>query len=284
MGQAVLGCCSASAIAPAAGVHSETYPLLEGDQGTEQTIRLIRRAVRESLVDPAVRQTVARILQGVPAHDDLAEARRIYSWVLSNIRYTKDPVDHETVSNARWTLLHRIGDCDDINGVLLPSLLMTAGHPVRLVTIANIPNAPETFTHIYAEVQINGRWIPVDAARLNAAFGKEPGNFYRKRVWDLIEDRFQDVAGLSGTAVRLGGWVEDFMSIVRTGTDAANQVIAQWRGVPYYPPPTGPGVTATGTQLPGGGYQVTAQSSGLSTNTLLLLGGGAVVLLFLARK
>ncbi len=268
-------CCSTCAetsgavtglLLPREGARSETVPLLEGDEGTEQTIALIRRAVRESLSDPAVRAAAARILQGVPAHDDLAEARRLYSWVLANIRYTKDPVDHETVSNARWTLQHRIGDCDDINGVLLPALLMMAGHPVRLVTIANVPMAPDAFTHIYAEVAINGRWIPVDAAREGAAFGKGPAKFYRKRIWELGEDRFQEVAGLGGELVGLGQEDPWWRQLINAGIDAAKKWQYSQTSPEYTPPPPS-------TQL----------ITGISNNTLLLAGGG-LMLVLLMRK
>jgi len=280
-------CCSTCAetsgavaglLLPREGARSETYPLLEGDQGTEQTIALIRRAVRESLSDPAVRAAAAGILQGVPAHDDLAEARRLYSWVLSNIRYTKDPVDHETVSNARWTLQNRIGDCDDINGVLLPALLMMAGHPVRLVTIANVPMAPDAFTHIYAEVAINGRWIPVDAAREGAAFGKGPATWYRKRIWELGEDRFQEVAGLGGSRVGMGGWVEDVTAIFQAGASAAGDIYSSIRGVPYTPPY----VPSTTTSYPPAPQPSAPLVSGISNTVLLIAAAG--LLFLLSRK
>ena len=221
---------------------SESVPLLDGDPGTVQTVRLIRRAVRESLVDPYVRASLAHILKGVPPHNDFAEARAIFGWVLHNIRFTKDPVDIESVKDAKWTLVHGIGDCDDINAVLLPALLMSAGHPVRLVTVSNQPSAPEAFSHIYAEVKIQGSWIPVDAARSGARFGKGPSRWFRKRVWSLTEDRYQDVGGLSGTRVELGGFADTLRTIsesISSGIRAATEVFQ-----------TGPSFVSSRTEIP----------------------------------
>ena len=58
---------------PAVTLSTRTVPLREGDAGTAQTIRLVRRAVLTALVSPEVRETAARILQTVPAFDDRAE-------------------------------------------------------------------------------------------------------------------------------------------------------------------------------------------------------------------
>jgi hypothetical protein len=224
---------------------SESWPLLDGDRGTAQTIDLIRRAWRDSQVDPYVRATAGRILQGVPPHDDLAECRAIFRWVLRNIRFTKDPVDFETVSGAKWTLAHRMGDCDDINAVLLPALLSITGHPVRLVTIANHPAAPDVFSHIYAEVLINGRWIPVDAARTNPRFGSAPVRYSRKRIWSLTDARYEDVSGLSGNRVRGMGitWEE----LIGIAPPAALVPVVK----PMPAPPTG-GVVTPQPVAPGG--------------------------------
>lgn len=257
---------------------SESWPLLEGDEGTAQTIELIRRAWRESQMDPYVRATALRILQGVPPHNDYLESKALFDWVLRNIRFTKDPVDFETVSNARWTLSHRAGDCDDINAVLLPSLLSITGHPVRLVTVSNIPAAPERFSHVYSEVRIGGQWIPVDAARTGARFGVGPSRVFRKRVWSLTDRLYQDMqGGLSGQAVNTLGWNWDiFADILQKGTQSAQQIIAQIKQQPYIPPPPSGPSAATVQQTPGG--------YALSMSPALMLGGGALALALLMKK
>ena len=281
MGQVLSSCGTGRTVAipPSTFGRSESFPLGDGDLGTEQTIDLIRRAVRESLADPVVRSTAAMILRRVPAHNDLAEANAIYQWVLRNIRFTRDPVDFETISDARWTIQNRIGDCDDINAVLLPSLLMVTGHRVRLVTIGNIPNAPDAFSHVYSEVLIRGRWVPLDAARSKARFGVPPKKYFRKRIWSLTENNFQDVAGLAGYPVRLGEI--DWTKLFQQGTEAAQRIIAQVKGTPIVLPPVG---SVTAQPLPGGGYQVTGGSSSIDTNTLMLLGAAGLGTLLLLRK
>lgn len=175
-------------------------PLLAGTPGTEQTIGLIRSTVSEGLKDPFVRQTAGAIVRRVPAHNEAAEVRAVYDWVARRIRFTKDPVGKETVSSARWTLTHGFGDCDDVNGVLLPTLLGVIGYRTRLVTIASHPMAPDQFSHVYAEVLLDGRWVPVDAARRGASFGRAPERVYRKRVWSLENAGYQDV-GLAGMGI-----------------------------------------------------------------------------------
>src|SRR6266403_368761 len=91
---------------------------------------------------------------------------------------------------------------DDINAILLPAMLKTAGHRVRLVTIASHPAAPEQFSHVYCEANVEGRWIPLDAARSGTRFGSAPSRAFRKRVWSLDADSYQDLRGLGCGACR----------------------------------------------------------------------------------
>ncbi|MGH7185709.1 MAG: transglutaminase-like domain-containing protein, partial [Pseudomonadota bacterium] len=135
-------------------------------------------------------------VKDLPQFDFAAERRVVFDWVRRNIRFVRDIEGKETLRTAREILTVRAGDCDDINGILLPSLLGTIGHRCRLVTISSHPQAPEVFSHIYAEVYDHGRWIPVDAARRDPRLGRAPAHFIRKRVWSLSSDDFRDVAGL----------------------------------------------------------------------------------------
>lgn len=254
---------------------SRSTPLLAGDGGTAQTVDLIRQAVWQGLSDARVRAQLAQILRSIPAYDQLAELRAIHAWVLRNIRFTNDPIGHETVSTANWTLTHGIGDCDDINAVLIPTLVMTAGIPARLVTVSNDPSDPSRFSHVYAEAEVNGRWIPMDAARPGASFGTTVAQYGRKRVWSLVDRKYQDLAGLSGAhAPGTGlGFNWDIFGQVVQGASAgiANVLNAIYK----------PQVIPPGTPPPGGTGPGTA-AGGISTNTLLLLGGlglGAVLLM-----
>jgi len=267
---------------------SHSVPLLAGDTGTAQTIDLIRSNVDEALKDPLIRQTAGMILMRAPAYNDGAEARTIYEWVKRNIRFVKDPVGKETVGSARWTLTHRFGDCDDINAVLLPALLGAAGYRTRLVTIASNPYAPEQFSHIYAEVLVRGRWIPVDAARAAARFGVAPQRAFRKKVWPVFPGD-EDLGGLNGYQVHVAprrpsrgmGGLADIIGLITKG---ATDIITTIRMPKAYVPTLLSQPPATG--LPPSETPPSAPSTiaGIDSKTLLL---GAAILggaMLLSRK
>lgn len=300
-------------LAPHGRYTLQSEPLLAGDDGTAQTIAKIRPLVESGKRDPFVNHTTGQILRGarVAPYDEHGEIRAIFEWVLRNIRFTKDPEGKECLRPARTTLEWGFGDCDDINAILLPAMFGTVGYHVRIVTIASHPAAPEQFSHVYCEVSLRGRWIPVDAARQRTRLGVEPSRHYRKRVWSLAEDSFEDLEGcgagcamrrrtLLGTHMRLGryygsqGLGQDgfdwstFSDIVKNIGTSTSQIIGAAKapaGIVYpsygaYPSPYG-GASPYGTAYPSpyGPPPVTAALTGISGNTLLLLGGLGLVLL-----
>ena len=232
---------------------SQSTPLLAGDPGTSQTIDLIRKAVWQGLSDARVRAQLAQILQGVQAYDTPAELQAIYAWVHQNIRFTNDPVGHETVSTASWTIAHGIGDCDDINAVLIPTLVMSAGIPAHLVTVSNDPSDPSRFSHVYAEAEVNGRWIPIDAARPGASFGTTVRQYGRKRVWSLVDRQYQDLAGLNGVTLQRAGMgfsMAALSEIIAGAGRTASEIITAVRPRSQAPPPIAPGTYTPATFTP----------------------------------
>jgi hypothetical protein len=179
------------------GFGSASIEIPEGDEGTAQTIALIRQLVYQGVRDASVNRTAVGIVQTVPAHRPDLEARAIYDWVRANIRFTPDISSAETLRTAAEILRVRAGDCDCSNGILLPTLFSSVGLDSRLVTVAADDSRPDIFSHIYPEVMVNGQWTPADAAAEHASWGKEPGHVYRKRVWDLETDSYQDLKGVS---------------------------------------------------------------------------------------
>jgi Transglutaminase-like superfamily len=171
-------------------------PLLSGDAGVEQTIQQIRGLVDEALRDPQIIRTATDIVRGVPAFDDYAEARALYDWVHRNIRFTKDPVNKEKLYPPAELLKIRAGDCDDIS-MLLGTFLMAVGYPARLVTVAAVESAPDQFSHVYVEGQINGAWIPMDPARYDSEFGVAPPQVFRARWWSLVDESYGNLGGCS---------------------------------------------------------------------------------------
>jgi len=172
-------------------------PLLNGEQGTAQTIALMRQLVDEALADASFVRKAIDIVRSVQAFDDVAEAEALYTWVRRNIRFTKDPVTKEKLYPPQELLKIRAGDCDDIS-MLLGAFLLAVGYPARLITVSANPENPAEFSHVYVEGEVpagSGQWIPMDAARVNSEFGVEPPTYFRKRAWSLTDDSFQDLSG-----------------------------------------------------------------------------------------
>jgi hypothetical protein len=165
-----------------------------GDAGVAQTIDQMRNLVSEAIADPSILRLAKDIVRGVPAFDDTAEAEALYNWVRQNIRFTKDPVNKETLYPPTELLQIRAGDCDDIS-MLLGTLLMAIGYPARLMTVA--ANGDE-FSHVYVEGQINGQWIPLDPARSDSQFGVAPPQYTRARWWSLSDSSQGDLPGTLG--------------------------------------------------------------------------------------
>jgi hypothetical protein len=194
-----------------------------------QTVRVIRKLVDDGVKDPHVNALAIQIARSVPRFDRMALAQALYEWVLENIWFVDDPVAKETVRPAAVVLRVGGGDCDDINGVLLPSLLGTVGIPTRLVTVASDPRDPTQFSHIYAEADIDGAWIPIDAARPGAQFGLEPSNWARKRWWSLDNDSYEDAsspdhqpgAGLAESDPSTLFGLNGYVNLARLGQDDA---------------------------------------------------------------
>lgn len=270
----------------------------EGDRGIEATVRWIRKLVDCAVRSPEVNRLAISILDsgGAREHDQLSAAKTIYNWVRSNFRFVPDvisydekwnPVGYETLRPIEEIIRVRAGDCDDINGVLLPSLLGSVGIAVRLVTVAADPDQPGSFSHIYPEALIDGQWIAVDAARPGARFGREPEHWDRKRIWGLSNGGYQDVGRLNGLGFEYdpdtsGGRI-DWGSIIQAGIEATPKIIGASRAAPTSLPFMN--LQPSQTQIPSNfrpGDTRAAPTSdilGLSSGTVLL-GGGVLVAMF----
>jgi hypothetical protein len=192
---------------------------MNGDAGVAQTIDHMRSLVDEALRDPSILRLAKDIVRGVPAFDDFSEAQALYNWVRANIRFTKDPVNKETLYPPAELLKIRAGDCDDIS-MLLGTLLMAIGYPARLMTVA--ANGDD-FSHVYVEGQINGEWIPMDPARSDSQFGVAPPAFTRARWWSLTDSSQGDLGrGILGNYPRFKSHVSGMGSYGRVRTMGAS--------------------------------------------------------------
>jgi hypothetical protein len=170
--------------------------LQSGDAGTAQTIEKIRELLNDAWGDPNVAAYAGSLLYNwdVAQHDPMAEARAV--WLdAKTFHFANDPFTKE-VLHPVWQLLNtRVGDCDDINALVIPGLLGAMGIESRLVTIAADPRDPTAFSHIYAEANVNGQWVPLDAARPRAQFGLAPERWYRREWWSVTSSEHQNYPG-----------------------------------------------------------------------------------------
>lgn len=152
----------------------------KGHAGTRRTAAMIGDLVRSGAKDFCVRQAAIRIFReyGIPPKDRYGEIFAIFDWVRRNVRYTRDIYRVETLHTARRMLSLRAGDCDDMT-ILIGALLMSTGHPVRLAIVGFQPNKPHNYSHIYPEVQLRRRWIPLDAT-IRRPMGSAPPSLWKQ--------------------------------------------------------------------------------------------------------
>lgn len=153
----------------------------KGSPGTLVTARIIARLIRDGSKDFYVRQKAIEIFREyqVRPKDRLGEVRSLFDWVRRNVRYTRDIFRTELLHTARRMLELRAGDCDDMS-ILLGSMLVSTGHPVRLILAGFRPNKPHAYSHIYPEVNLRGKWVPIDATL------DHPMGFAAPAVWKRV--------------------------------------------------------------------------------------------------
>jgi hypothetical protein len=143
----------------------------------------------------------------------------LFQWFRKNIRFVRDADGVELLRAPRETLTIGMGDCDD-QTMLICALLKTIGQRVRIVTVATHPQAPEQFSHVFAEVRDErGRWIPLDTARKAPRYGLGPNHWYRRWHWDPDTAEYCDAScgdcdpGISG----LGYYLPNVFPLPTTG-------------------------------------------------------------------
>lgn len=252
-------------------------PLAGGDAGPEQTISMLRVLVDDAWKDPFVRRTAIDVIRnsGAPPYDSWSQIRAIYDFARS-FYFVNDPTMKEALSPTRDLLELRAGDCDDINGNLLVALLGAIGFQTRFVTVASDPETPDLYSHIYAEVLIDGEWIPLDAARPGAVFGVAPSYFYKRKWWSVVDsssgdyppDNPQAMAGYRPRGIRgLGDFTTD-LSAIFSGASSTLRSVSGQLVQPVIGPALGPGGAASYARI----AAPAPMSTGTETLLLLALG------------
>lgn len=158
-----------------------------GTKGTLVTARIIAQLVQDGAKDFYVRQKAIEVFRAyrVKPKNRMGEVCALFDFVKRNIRYTRDIFRVELLHSARRMLELRAGDCDDMT-ILLGAMLLSTGHPVRLILAGFRPNRPHVYSHIYPEVNVRGRWIAVDAT-VDQPIGWAPPVVW-KRICDIQKE------------------------------------------------------------------------------------------------
>ncbi len=183
-----------------------TLSFASGDEGTRQTLNVMRHAVVEGIKDPAIMPIARRLVLDVDEKDKRGEAAVLFEYVKDHIRYVNDPLGLETVVFPRTVIEVGSGDCDD-KSVLFAALAVVLGIPARFVAV-KMPGI-KIYTHVYPELLINGSWQPFEPTLSYAL----PGRSYApegttKMIVEVVESEeppkniFQAVAQALIGAVR----------------------------------------------------------------------------------
>ncbi|OQB32230.1 MAG: Transglutaminase-like superfamily protein [Candidatus Hydrogenedentes bacterium ADurb.Bin170] len=161
-------------------IHTEqSWPLLDGADGTFQALALMAAAVRgecppdySGYSDPYIRAAAARIITAYgKGYSAEAALQALFSFCRDAIAYLDHPWNVQQVQDARRTLERMTGDCVS-KSVCLTTLLATQGIISRFV--AQAPTGNE-FNHVYVEALTAQGWIgldPVASGTMGRPFGE----------------------------------------------------------------------------------------------------------------
>ena len=158
-----------------------------GNKGTIATAKIIARLIQDGAKDFYVRQKAIEVFRAysVRPKNRMGEVCALFDFVKRNIRYTRDIFRVELLHTARRMLELKAGDCDDMT-ILLGAMLMSTGHQVRLVLAGFRPHKPHSYSHIYPEVNVRGRWIAIDAT-VDKPIGWAPPALW-KRICEIKKE------------------------------------------------------------------------------------------------
>ena len=148
---------------------------------TDKTIEKMHEMVKRAKMDYQFINLIRWIVRKCAPKDAICEIKTIYSKFKPIIRYVFDPYQVELVQSVWQTLKNRAGDCDDL-GCFIGAAVGAIGYPYRFITIKGDPQRPDEWSHIWTEVNVKGRWIPLDLSVKQAFVGWKPEGFSEK-VW-----------------------------------------------------------------------------------------------------
>jgi transglutaminase-like putative cysteine protease len=132
------------------------FPIVETDDS-------VRDYVQESEYIDINEDIQDKALEIVQSEDDLYEAVfKLAQWTEDNIEYDLNTVTSSAVQKSSWVLENEEGVCDELTNLFL-SFCRSLGIPAKFVSGMAYTNLLGDFgAHGWAEVYIDGEWIPID--------------------------------------------------------------------------------------------------------------------------
>lgn len=143
----------------------------DGAAGTKETLKIMRRLVRDGKKSVIVRNAALSLLHDVLQKDYLTEIKRAHNFVQNEIRYVRDINGVETLQTPEKTLEIKQGDCDD-KSTLVAAMLESIGHPTRFVAAGH---GGGEFEHVWVETKYGQQWIAVECTEPVPLGWKAPG-------------------------------------------------------------------------------------------------------------
>jgi transglutaminase-like putative cysteine protease len=131
----------------------------------KERMDILQDLTAKSIRDPRMRKIALQITRHCPARDGACEARAIYNWIKSNVRYTGDVGPHalhaggpvegvDLFQSAYRTVEFGGGDCDD-HSILACTVAALNGLTCKYrVTSPNRRGGDDDFTHIYPMIGV----------------------------------------------------------------------------------------------------------------------------------
>lgn len=143
----------------------------DGELGTKETLKIMRRLVRDGKKSVVVRSAALSLLYDILQKDYLTEIRRVHEFVQNEIRYVRDINGVETLQTPEKTLELKQGDCDD-KSTLAAALLESIGHPTRFIAAGK---GGGEYEHVWVESKYGNQWIALETTEPVPLGWKAPG-------------------------------------------------------------------------------------------------------------
>lgn len=173
----------------------------QGYAGTRDTVVQMKALVDKAKKDRHVIELATNIVSPIKERDHRGEVNALFQWVQGNIRYINDPFGTELVQHPLYTMDRGAGDCDDLS-TLVNSLCASIGYDTRFKTIKADPQYPNEFSHVFAQIEIDGNWVSADASQKTRVLGWEPPGGFPSEVWGYSNGTLHRIKGIGEMATQ----------------------------------------------------------------------------------